>query len=285
MMTDDRRQCSDNGRVTGRGERENRPRRRSAAYRTHSQGAGEWLYEHRLGLCAVLLMYVAAIGALWSARVYVERKPVEYEIVVDMAEEPSLDELERLRRRRDELIKEVEQRQFDWSQVKNVSSNESSQNNASSPAPEYDAQTQELMDKVAADAAANRSEYERGMQAVGAIGSGRGGGNGGGGEGDSAEKGKFSGRVTIKYEFHSPVRSHRYLYPPAYRCEGGGEVVVTVWVDHGGNVVSARVKSWSGGDASMKEEALHAARNSRFDINSQAPSSHEGEITYTFIPQ
>lgn len=283
-MTDDRRQSGDNGRATERGGRASRSRRRSEAYRTHPQSAGEWLYEHRLGLCAVLLVYVAAIGAMWSARIYVERKPVEYEIVVDMAEEPSIDELERLRRRRDELMKEVEQRQFDWSQVKNVSSNESSQNNASSPTPEYDAQTKELMDKVAADAAANRSEYERGMQAVGAIGSG-GGGNGGGGEGDSAEKGKFAGRVTISYEFHSPVRNDRSLYRPAYRCEGGGEVVVTVWVDHGGKVVAARVKSWSGSDASMKEVALYAARNSIFDINPQAPSSHEGEITYTFIPQ
>lgn len=246
--------------------------------------AGEWLYEHRLGLCAVLLVYVAAIGAMWSARIYVEKKPVEYEIVFDMAEEPTVDELERLRRRRDELLREVEQRQFDWSQVRNVASNESAQSNASSM-PEYDAQTKELMDKVASDAAANRSEYERGMRDVGAIGSGSGGNGGGGGEGDSAEKGKFSGRVTVSYEFRSPVRNHRSLYTPAYRCQGGGEVVVTVWVDHGGKVVSARVKSWSGGDASMKEVALDAARRSTFDINPQAPSSHEGEITYTFIPQ
>ncbi|MDE6140570.1 MAG: TonB family protein, partial [Alistipes sp.] len=81
------------------------------------------------------------------------------------------------------------------------------------------------------------------------------------------------------------VRSHRSLYTPAYRCQGGGEVVVAVWVDHGGKVVSARVKSFSGSDASMKEVALDAARRSTFEINPQAPSSHEGEITYIFIPQ
>lgn len=284
-MNHDGRQHGDNGRVTRRDGSRGAARRRPVSYRPRQQSAGEWLYEHRLGLCAVLLMYVAAIGAMWSARIYVEKKPVEYEIVFDMAEEPTIDELERLRRRRDELLREVEQRQFDWSQVKNVSSNESSESNASSSMPEYDAQTRELMDKVASDAAANRSEYERGMRAVGAIGQGGGGNGGGGGDGDSAEKGKFSGRVTISYEFRSPVRNHRSLDMPAYRCQGGGEVVVTVWVDHGGKVVSARVKSWSGSDPTMKDEALRAARKSIFDINPQAPNSHEGEITYTFIPQ
>ncbi|MDE6861228.1 MAG: TonB family protein [Alistipes sp.] len=282
-MTDDRRQHGDNVRLRSSGQRRATPRRRSVSYGTRPLSAGEWLYEHRLGLCAVLLMYAVAMGAMWSARIYVEKRPVEYEVVFDMAEEPTVDELERLRRRRDELIKEIEQRQFDWSQVKNVSSNEASQNNASSM-PQYDAQTRELMDKVASDAAANRSEYERGMQAVGAIGHG-GGQGGGGGEGDSSEKGKFAGRVTVSYEFRSPVRSHRSLYTPAYRCQGGGEVVVAVWVDHGGKVVSARVKSFSGSDASMKEVALDAARRSTFEINPQAPSSHEGEITYIFIPQ
>lgn len=284
MNANDRQQ-RDNGRITASEQRKTMPRRRSVTYPARSQSAGEWLYEHRLGLCAVLLVYAVAIGAAWSARIYVEKRPVEYEIVVDMAEEPTLDELERLRRRRDELLRQIEQRQFDWSQVKNVSSNESSQSNASSSAPEYDAQTRELMDKVAADAAANRSEYERGMRDVGSIGNGGGGGSGGGGSGDSAEKGKFSGRVTVKYEFRSPVRNHRSLYTPAYRCQGGGEVVVTVWIDNGGKVKSARVKSWSGSDASMKDVALDAARRSTFDINPQAPSSHEGEITYTFIPQ
>lgn len=283
-MADGRPQHDDNGRVARRNGGASGARRRPAVYHTRQMSAGEWLYEHRLGLCAVLVLYAVAIGAMWSARIYVEKRPAEYQIVFEAAEEPTIDELERLRRRRDELIEEIERRQFDWSQVRNVASNESSQSDASSSTPEYDAQTRELMDKVAADAAANRSEYERGMQAVGAIGSG-GEGGGGAAEGDSSEKGRFSGRVTIRYEFRSPVRSHRSLYQPAYRCQGGGEVVIAVWVDHGGKVVSARVKSWSGSDAAMKEEALYAARHSTFDIKPDAPSSHEGEIVYTFIPQ
>lgn len=261
-----------------------RPQRRCLAVDVRQKSFGEWLYEHRLGMCAVLLLYASLIGAMWVARVEVERRPVEFGVVFETEEEQLLDEAERLRRRRDELIREIEQRQFDWSQVRNVASNEASEKSAAS-APQYDATTQELMDKVASDAAANRSEYERGMKAVGAIGHGGGSGGGSGGDGKDNEKGKFSGRVTISYVFRSPVRHHRSLYQPAYRCEGGGEVVVSVWVDRGGKVKTAHIKSWSGGDQSMKEIARQAALRSVFDINPSAPATQEGEITYTFIPQ
>lgn len=261
-----------------------RPRRRRPAVDMHRRSLGEWLYEHRLGLCAVLLLYSSLISAMWVARVEVERKPVAFGVVFEAADEQLLDEAERLRRRRDELIREIEQRQFDWSQVKNVASNEAADKSAAS-APQYDATTQELMDKVASEAAANRSEYERGMKSVGAIGQGGGSGSGAGGQGKDKESGKFSGRVTISYVFRSPVRHHRSLYQPAYRCEGGGEVVVSVWVDRGGKVKTAHIKSWSGGDQSMKEIARQAALRSVFDINPSAPATQEGEITYTFIPQ
>jgi hypothetical protein len=41
----------------------------------------------------------------------------------------------------------------------------------------------------------------------------------------------------------------------------------------------------SGGDDSMRSEALKAARSSRFNIDNSAPEKHSGTITYTFIPQ
>ena len=250
----------------------------------HRRSLGEWLYEHRLGLCAVLLLYSSLVSAMWVARVEVERKPVAFGVVFEAADEQLLDEAERLRRRRDELIREIEQRQFDWSQVKNVASNEAADKSAAS-APQYDATTQELMDKVASEAAANRSEYERGMKSVGAIGHGGGSGGGAGGRGNDSESGKFSGRVTISYVFRSPVRHHRSLYQPAYRCEGRRR---------GGRIGMGRSRR-QGKDGAYKvvvgrrpvDERDSEAGRTPVGIRHKpsAPATQEGEITYTFIPQ
>ena len=70
---------------------------------------------------------------------------------------------------------------------------------------------------------------------------------------------------------------------PAYRCETGGQVEVSVVLNQGGEVISAKV-TW-GGDEEMRREALRAARASLFDINLNAPDRQTGTITYTFIPQ
>ena len=79
------------------------------------------------------------------------------------------------------------------------------------------------------------------------------------------------------------MRTSRRLVVPAYRCEGGGEVVVAITVDRGGEVTAARVER--GGDECMRETALQAARGSLFNIDASAPARHNGTITYIFIPQ
>jgi hypothetical protein len=47
------------------------------------------------------------------------------------------------------------------------------------------------------------------------------------------------------------------------------------------------VSAWvqSGGDECMRQTAIESARNSRFDINNNAPAKQQGTITYIFIPQ
>lgn len=79
------------------------------------------------------------------------------------------------------------------------------------------------------------------------------------------------------------MRTSRSLNIPAYRCEGGGDVVVEITVNRAGEVVNARVQS--GGDECMRESALRAARVSRFNIDQSAPARQQGTITYIFIPQ
>jgi TonB family protein len=87
----------------------------------------------------------------------------------------------------------------------------------------------------------------------------------------------------VRYSFKDPVRTKRELIIPAYKCEAGGQVVIEVTLNNGGEVISARVKE--GGDERMREEALKAARASLFNIDNTAPARHTGTIVYTFIPQ
>ena len=127
---------------------------------------------------------------------------------------------------------------------------------------------------------ANREAYEQGLAEAAAIREGR-------SESASANEKpadrKVEGRVMVSFSLVDPIRYSRHLVVPAYRCEGGGEVVVRITVNRGGEVVNASVVS--GGDDCMRSTAVHAARNSRFDINDSAPARQNGTITYIFIPQ
>ena len=105
------------------------------------------------------------------------------------------------------------------------------------------------------------------------------------GKEDGAERQdrKVKGRVTVSFSITDPVRTSRYLEVPAYLCEGGGDVTVSVTVDRAGKGTGAR--GTEGGDDCMRESALRAARNSLFNIDDSAPARQTGTITYIFIPQ
>ena len=105
----------------------------------------------------------------------------------------------------------------------------------------------------------------------------------GAGEDSEHQDRKVKGRVTVSFSLTDPVRTSRYLAVPAYKCEGGGEVVVEITVNRAGDVTNARVVE--GGDECMRSSALGSARRSRFNIDDSAPARQQGTITYIFIPQ
>lgn len=249
---------------------------------TRSESLGEWLYNHRVGLVVMLAAYIIGIIVVATTRIDVEVRPVEY-IIEFVEDEPTKEELEQLKRKRDKLQEEINQRLAAVQRVQNLQSNDASQS-AASQDMKYDAETQDMMSKVASDMATNRGDYESGMRKIQGMGKG-GDGNGSGGGKATGEKGKFSGAVTINYEFRDPVRNHRDLYVPAYKAKGGGIVVVDVWLDRNGTVTSARIASST--NPELNQQALAAAKHSRtvFDINGSAPQSHRGTITYTFVAQ
>lgn len=261
------------------------PRRRLAIDLgdTRSESFGEWLFNHRIGLIAMVAAYIIGIIVVATTRINVELQPEEY-IIEFVEEEPSEEELEQLRRKRDALQEEINQRLARAQRVQNLQSNDASESSASADM-RYDFETEQMMDKIASDMATNRGDYESGMRQIEGMGKGSGSGSGSGGDKGTGEKGKFSGAVTVNYSFTDPVRHHRDLYVPAYRAKGGGVVVVDVWLDRNGTVTNARIASST--NPELNNQALAAAKHSRtlFRIDNTAPQSHRGTITYTFVAQ
>ena len=250
---------------------------------TRKEALGEWLYSHRIGLLVVVAVFLIGGVTLATARYNVELRPVEY-IIEFVDEAPTAEEVEELKKRRDQLQEDINRRLAAIEKVKNLQSNDAAETAGSKEEMQYDSDMQQMMDKVASDMAMNRGDYESGMREVNGMGKG-GSGGGSGGTTGTGEKGKFSGAVTVAYSFENPVRHHRDLYVPAYRTKSGGVVVVDVWLDRNGTVTSARINSST--NAELNEQALYAARHNRtlFKIDGSAPSSHRGTITYTFVAQ
>jgi hypothetical protein len=95
----------------------------------------------------------------------------------------------------------------------------------------------------------------------------------------------YEGLTTIYYSLEN--RYHLRLPLPVYKCEGAGEVTVTVAVDQKGKVIQAEIA----GDAAdvdelcFREAARTAALSSRFNADFSAPLRQKGTITYQFIAQ
>lgn len=240
--------------------------------------AGSWAYDHRIGLCVTLIAYLVLMIVFVSSKIVVGERPHQQGLYID------LQSLAQLEAERDRLEQELRQRQaaeeFDWKSVRNTVSNENELNEKLQDDRGTDAAA---LNDAAAEAEArmraNREAYEQGLAEEEAIRQRRGGDKAAGERRDR----KVKGRVTVSFSLTDPVRQSVELNIPAYRCEGGGEVVVAITVDRSGEVVGARVVS--GGDDCMREAALYAARVSTFNIDPQAPVRHRGTITYTFIPQ
>ena len=94
----------------------------------------------------------------------------------------------------------------------------------------------------------------------------------------------YSGASVLSYRLDG--RKARHLPIPAYKCYGGGDVVVIINVDQAGRVIGAKVnEAGTTGDGCMKREAVKAAKLSRFSGSQTAPDPQVGEIVYRFIPQ
>ncbi len=238
---------------------------------------GEWAFDHRVGLCITVIAYLLFAIVFVSSKIFVGAEQHTQGFYIDLQDLAALEEL------RDKLQEEVaEKQEFDWNSVSNKASNELSldqrvqddRGTNTSQLNDEAAKAQEAME-------ANRKAYQ---DAINSIEAEREQSRNKGNEGESERRDiKQKGNVTVSYSFASPVRHAQDLIVPAYQCQGGGEVVVNAWLDNSGRVTKAEIAQ--GGDKCMQQTALKAAKGSRFNTSSDAPSPHSGTITYIFIPQ
>ncbi len=239
--------------------------------------AGTWAYDHRVGLCVTLILYLVLMIVFVSSRIVVGRKPSTQGMYIDLQ---TLAELEAERNRLQEQVKQRTDNDLDWRSVRNRASNENALNenlrdDRGSNAAGINSAAAEAQERMRA----NREAYEQGLAEEEAIRR-RPQEEQAAGERQDA---RIKGTVTVSFSFVDPVRTSRHIEIPAYLCEGGGEVVVEATVDRGGRVIGTRVRS--GGDDCMREAALRAAELSIFNIDNAAPARQQGTITYVFIPQ
>lgn len=263
--------------LSGQEQRPPRRPRLKLPFDNRREDIGVWAFDHRVGLCVTLIVYLVLMIAFVSSKIVVGRKPQTQGMYID------LQTLAELEQQRDRLEEEVRRRQeqdpIDWRSIRNRVSNENALN-------------EELKDDRGTNAAAindaaaeaerrmqaNREAYEQGLAEERALRE-----RSGTADGEERQDGKMKGRVTVSFSLDNPVRHARYLDRPSYRCEGGGEVIVEITVGRAGKVVGARVRE--GGDDCMRACALESARRSRFNIDETAPARQTGTITYIFIPQ
>ena len=205
-------------------KRVKRPRLR-LPFEKRKQDAGSWTYDHRIGLCVTLIAYLVLMIAFVSSKIVVGRKPHTQGMYIDLQ---TLAELEQERDRLERLARERQEKDpIDWRSIQNQVSNE----NALNEKLRDDRGTNAAALNDAAAAAeermrANREAYEQGLAEERAIRQRR-----GAGEDSEHQDRKVKGRVTVSFSLTDPVRTSRYLAVPAYKCEGGGEVVVEITVN------------------------------------------------------
>lgn len=243
---------------------------------------GTWCYDHRIGVCVTLSLYVVFLVIYAWATISLGDSSAEGNLLIEFPKEEKKLELT------PEQQRVLAQSQHDdYSDVRNTASNENAKEELNSKLrDDRGSQASKLYEdagKLGESMNANRALYEEGLAAEQEIANSS--------KGDKSEAGerkdhKVTGNVTVRFSFSNPVRNSVNLIVPAYLCEGGGVVELIVTLDTNGYVTSTTVnKSASTPDECMQNSATYAAKNSRFNVNPSAPKRHQGTISYTFIPQ
>ena len=101
---------------------------------------------------------------------------------------------------------------------------------------------------------------------------------------DDTKKKEFKGKAVVTYNLDG--RKASSLKIPAYKCYNSGDVTIIITVNNAGTVVGAKVlEEISSDDTCLRNEAIRAARTTRFNSSPSSPPNQTGEILYRFIAQ
>ena len=146
---------------TSRAPQKPRRQRLRLPFDNRRQDAGEWAYDHRLGLSVMIIVYLVLGIVFVGSKIIIGSKPHEQGIYID------LQTLEDLEAEKERLEREIEQKQasdLDWSAIRNRTSNDAMLNedlkdDRGTKTSELNASAKDIM----AGMNANRAAYEAGL--------------------------------------------------------------------------------------------------------------------------
>ena len=249
-----------------------RPPRPRLPFEKGPTDLGSWAYEHRVGLCCMIIAYLAFGIVFVSVKIAMNQERVEGAMYIDLTDmQQALETLQ-------QQVPEQQDEGDDFSNVKNRISDENgrSESVGRTTASTAGGGASSSKSKASQDAFAKGRREEQEMIA-------RSKAQREAKEGEKESGVKQKGSVLISYWL--PGRRDVSLYMPAYQCEGGGEVTVNITVNRNGKVVSASMKESSTNSSCINDMAILAARNSRFNVDDTGSDKQSGTITYIFVPQ
>ena len=268
-----------------------RPPRPRLPFEKGPTDLGSWAYEHRVGLCCMIIAYLAFGIVFVSVKIAMNQERVEGAMYIDLTDmQQALETLQ-------QQVPEQQDEGDDFSNVKNRISDENGRSESvgrttastaggGASSSKSIADFMEGLDEEAAAVAgrvkASQDAFAKGRREEQEM-IARSKAQREAKEGEKESGVKQKGSVLIYYCL--PGRRDVSLYMPAYQCEGGGEVTVNITVNRNGKVVSASMKESSTNSSCINDMAILAARNSRFNVDDTGSDKQSGTITYFFVPQ
>lgn len=245
----------------------------------------DWIYKNKLGVSTLVVVFIALFFAFLSVRLELTATDMVNGFFVELPPEEIVEpEPEPIEKEQEKEIEQIEREMYN--DVKNVAVNKNAKLDAGlkddkgTKANDIYKEAQALQDRLNA----SRSAYEKGLAEAEAVARPRQSDQKKGTSDDKRDDSNVKGKVTVSYELGGRRAVH--LPVPAYKCEGGGEVVIDITVNHNGDVVTATVsKSTSQASSCLNDTAISFARQSRFEIGSSWPDKHKGTISYIFLNQ
>ena len=268
-----------------------RPPRPRLPFEKGPTDLGSWAYEHRVGLCCMIIAYLAFGIVFVSVKIAMNQERVEGAMYIDLTDmQQALETLQ-------QQVPEQQDEGDDFSNVKNRISDENGRSESvgrttastaggGASSSKSIADFMEGLDEEAAAVAgrvkASQDAFAKGRREEQEM-IARSKAQREAKEGEKESGVKQKGSVLISYWL--PGRRDVSLYMPAYQCEGGGEVTVNITVNRNGKDVSASMKESSTNSSCINDMAILAARNSRFNVDDTGSDKQSGTITYIFVPQ